>query len=197
MIRAQNLSLSFNKVFVFKDLGFSINQGENVCFSGPSGKGKSSLLKILQGYIIPDTGFIEIDGMVLNSQNIKYIRSLMAYIPQNINLPVTNGEELLKLISNQESRKKVYHFIEGLGMNADMLMHPFDEMSGGQKQRVVIAICLSLERKIILLDEPTSSLDDDSIGKLISVTGNLNNSTVVSASHNHKWISFVDNNIAI
>lgn len=197
MIRAQNVSLSFNNVLIFKDLGFTINQGENACFSGPSGKGKSSLLKILQGYLVPDTGFIDINGMELNSQNIKRIRSMMAYIPQNINLPVGNGGELLKLVSSEDSRERVYYFIEELGMNSNMLMRPFDEMSGGQKQRIVIAICLSLEREIILLDEPTSSLDDDSIGKLINVISNLRNRTVLSASHNHEWISFVDKTIVI
>lgn len=195
MIRAKNITLSFNNVFIFKDLTFSIHDGENACFSGPSGKGKSTLLKILQGYILPEKGLIEVDDMELNIKNISKIRSKMAYIPQNINLPVDNGKELLKLINNGDTEEKVDYFIEELGLPADMLMRRFDEMSGGQKQRIVIAVCLSLDRKIILLDEPTSSMDDDSIDKLIRVIQDLNNRTVVSASHNYKWIRFVDKKI--
>lgn len=195
MISGKNISLSFNSTFIFKDLTFSIHGGENACFSGPSGKGKSSLLKIIQGYIIPDTGQVEIDGMDLNIENVRKIRSKMAYIPQNINLPVDNGKELLKLINDRNAEKTVDSFIEELGMPADMLTRRFDEMSGGQKQRVVIAVCLSLDREIILLDEPTSSLDDESIDKVIRVIQNLKNRTIVSASHNQKWIRFVDKKI--
>ncbi len=195
MISGKNISLSFNSTFIFRDLTFSIRGGENACFSGPSGKGKSSLLKIIQGYIIPDTGQVEIDGMDLNIENVRKIRSKMAYIPQNINLPVDNGKDLLKLINDRNAEKTVDFFIEELGMPADMLTRRFDEMSGGQKQRVVIAVCLSLDREIILLDEPTSSLDDESIDKVIRVMQNLKNRTIVSASHNHKWIRFVDKKI--
>jgi putative ABC transport system ATP-binding protein len=197
MIRAKNISLSFNGINVFKDMTFNIEHGSNVCFYGPSGTGKSSLLKILQGYIIPDAGLIEVDNMKLDMANIKQIRSMMTYVPQNINLPVDNGKELLKLVNNGDADDKVNYYIEELGMPADMLERRFDEMSGGQKQRIVIAICLSLGREITLLDEPTSSLDDDSIGKLIRVIQNLNNRTVVSASHNHKWIRFADKTIML
>lgn len=195
MISGKNISLSFNSTLIFRDLTFSVHDGENACFSGPSGKGKSSLLKIIQGYIIPDTGLVEVDGMELNIENVKKIRSKMAYIPQNINLPVDNGKELLKLINDRNADKTVDFFIEELGMPADMLTRRFDEMSGGQKQRVVIAVCLSLDREIVLLDEPTSSLDDESIDKVIRVIQNLKNRTILSASHNQKWIRFVDKKI--
>ena len=188
MIKVKNISLSFNDKTVLRDLSFHIENGENACISGPSGKGKSALLKMLQGYILPDKGIIEVDGNMMNNKNIRHIRSTMAYIPQNINLPVNNGRELLKLTGYGGSTEKVYRFIEQLGLPADMLERRFDEISGGEKQRIVTAVCLSLERAILLLDEPTSSLDDDSIAKLTEVIHNLRNSTIISASHNNKWI---------
>lgn len=168
-----------------------------MCISGPSGRGKSSLLKMLQGYILPDAGLIEIGDMQLNVENIKQIRSMMAYIPQNINLPVNNGKELLKLVIRGNSREQVYYFIEELGMSSDMLERRFDEMSGGQKQRIVIAVCLSLGREIILLDEPTASLDNDSVKKLISVIQCLEDKTILSASHNSEWIKSADKMIIL
>ncbi len=116
----------------------------------------------------------------------------MAYSPQNINLPVYTGMELLKLTGIGHPTGEVRHIIQQLGMIPDMLERSFDELSGGQKQRIVIAICLSLGRKIILLDEPTASLDDESVNRLISVIKNMKNTTVVSASHNHEWMRKAD-----
>ncbi len=197
MIITNNISLSFNNSYIFKNLSFKIEKGENTCVSGPSGKGKSSLLKMLQGYLLPESGFIEIAGMELNIANIKEIRSLMAYVPQNINLPVSDGMELLKLVGVENKSEKVGHFAEKLGIPSGMLDRDFDEMSGGQKQRIVIAVCLSLERDIILLDEPTSSLDNGSIEKLMNLIKEIENKTVVSASHNPLWMGLADKIITL
>lgn len=197
MIKASNIQLSFNGKTVLKDLAFEIGNGENVCFSGASGKGKSSLLKMLQGYILPDAGTISVNGLELNEKNIWTIRSNMAYIPQNVNLPVKNGVELLELITGDKPADSVFSIAARLGIPETMLEQGFDEISGGQKQRIVIAVCLSLDREIILLDEPTSSLDDESIGKLMNVLKGPGKRTVVSASHNHEWIRFADRSIAL
>lgn len=152
---------------------------------------------MLQGYVLPDSGTLRIAGKEVNAGNIKHIRPLMAYIPQNVNLPVDNGIELLKLTCGRSTDEKVDHYLDQLGMPAEMFGKSFDEMSGGQKQRIVIAICLSLGRSIILMDEPTSSLDDESVGRLVHVVRNLENTTVVSASHNHKWIRSAGRIIAL
>ena len=197
MIISKDISLSFGDKVVFRNLNFTVYKGENICFAGPSGRGKSSLLKMLQGYLLPDTGNFEINGMMLNIENIRSIRSIMAYLPQNINLPVNDGEELLELLNAGERKEQVYSFIEELGMPAAMLGNQFSEISGGQKQRIVTAICLSLDREIVLLDEPASSLDKDSIIKLINVIHNLENKTIVSASHNPEWIKSVNKTILL
>ena len=197
MIEALDISLSFNGKPVFSKLSFNIEQGDNVCFSRPSGKGKSTLLKMLQGYVLPAGGALRIAGKELNPVNVRHIRQMMAYIPQNINLPVTNGRELLKMTGVEMNGGLAGDYIEELGMTASMLDRDFAEMSGGQMQRIVVAICLSLDRDIILLDEPTSSLDDESTGRLLSVLNNLENKTVVSASHNHKWLQSAGKVIAL
>jgi putative ABC transport system ATP-binding protein len=188
MINAIEISLSFNGKNLFSDLSFHIENGVHACISGPSGRGKSSLLKILQGYILPDTGAIEVNGKKLDNKSIREIRSMMAYIPQNINLPAGNGRELAKMTGYVGSIENVYRFIEQLGLPPVIFDQSFDEISAGQKQRIVTAVCLSLGRPIVLLDEPTSSLDEDSVTKLVDVIQNLRNSTIISASHNIKWI---------
>ena len=197
LIRAQKINLSINGVRIFRDLSFKVGYNEIVCFAGPTGKGKSSLLKMLQGYILPDSGLIEIAGKNLDAGNIKEIRAMMSYIPQNINLPVNDGTELLKMLRAEERTEITQNIMQSLDMEGNMLSRPFDEMSGGQKQRIIIAICLSLDRDIILLDEPTSALDDESTGNLVKVIKGLNRKTIISASHNPIWLRSSDKTILL
>ncbi len=197
MVKGEHINLSLNGKPLFRGLGFSIEPGERVCFAGPSGKGKSTLLKMLQGYILPDSGIIEIKGKRLDPSNIKEIRSVMSYIPQNINMPVSNGTELLKMLRAAERTEITQIIMQSLDMEGNMLFRPFDEMSGGQKQRIIIAICISLDREIILLDEPTSALDDESTRNLVKVIKGLNRKTIISASHNPVWMKSSDKTILL
>lgn len=190
MIHVEKVSLSFGSTQVLKDLSFEVKEKDNICLTGPSGSGKSTVLKILQGYLIPDQGRVKVNHLYLSPKNAKEIRSQMVYIPQNVNLPVNNGYELLKLMNANEKIQQMKQFLEKLDLNDDMLNREFDDMSGGQKQRVVIAACLSLDRKIILLDEPTSSLDTTAIKRLTEALSGLKNKTLISASHHQEWIRF-------
>lgn len=192
MIQFEEITLSYPTGNVFSNLSFFVEEGSHVCISGPSGSGKSSVLKIIQGYILPDKGNVKINGTSLNKNSVKEVRSIMTYVPQNINLPVSNGEELLNLVGSGNKKEMTGRFIQMLGLEKEMVRRPFDEMSGGQKQRIVISVCLSLDRDIILLDEPTSLLDEESIQNLIRVINEFGGKTIVSASHNQMWIESVD-----
>jgi len=197
MIQLKDISLSFSGLTVFQDLSLTIAAGQNVCLSGPSGKGKSSVLKMLQGYLLPDSGSIYINDKELNSINIWDIRSQITYVPQNINLPVDNGEELLRMLDARERKDAAHSYVGLLDLSPEMLSKRFDKMSGGQKQRVVIAVCLSLDRSILLLDEQTSSLDDEAVKKLAAVLKKVENVTIVSASHNPIWMNAADKTITL
>jgi len=195
MIQCKDICLSFSDKLVFQDLNISIDNGENVCLSGPSGKGKSTLLKILQGYIVPDKGQVLINNKTLSTTTIKEIRNSIVWIPQNINLPVNNGWELIKLIDIQNNKQVVNGFIKDLGLEQDIIFKDFNKISGGQKQRIITSICLGINKEIILMDEPTSSLDDVSIKLLIKTVRSLKGKTIVSASHNHLWVNSTDKRI--
>jgi putative ABC transport system ATP-binding protein len=197
MIQINKIKLTYPAGIVFQDLSFNIKKGNNVCISGPSGTGKSSVIKMLQGYVRPDEGQITVGHFQLNPETVNKIRSMMAYVPQNINLPVDNGMELLRMLQEEKNTGLVESHIQKLGMSEEMIKRSFDAMSGGQKQRVVVSVCLSLEREIILLDEPTSSLDDESVKRLINVVNDLEGKTIVSASHNQMWMESVDENIVL
>jgi putative ABC transport system ATP-binding protein len=192
MIECKNINLAFSGKSLFDDLNFAIDNGDNVCISGPSGKGKSTLLKILQGYIIPDHGSIQINNQALTPTTIKSIRKSIIWVPQNINLPVNTGWELMKLMNIQPNKELVNSTIQKLDLEETIIFKDFSQISGGEKQRIIISICLSLNKNIVLMDEPTSSLDDVSIKLLIKFVRSLKGKTIVSASHNHLWVNDAD-----
>ena len=192
MIRFENVSLKFESETVFENLTFHINEGSHAVVAGPSGSGKSSVIKLIQGYLHSQKGNIYIDNLLLCKKSIGNIRSHIAYVPQNINLPVNNGIELAQLIGIAQKQALIEKNLSELNLSENFLYKPFDEISGGQKQRIIIAICMSLDRKILLLDEPTSALDNESIDDLIALVKRIKNMTLLSASHNPLWIKAMD-----
>lgn len=197
MITGEHIHLSFSGKEIFGDLNFQVKHGEKVCFSGESGRGKTTLLKILQGYIIPNAGILTIDGTILSKDSIHELRTKIAWVPQNINLPVNSGKELLKLMEVQDKQDVIYFFMDQLGLKRDLLQKGFKKISGGQKQRIIMAICFSLDKELILMDEPTASLDDHSISLLISTIKRMEDKTLVSASHNATWLAGMDKTVAL
>lgn len=197
MIQLHDISLSFKDKVIFQDFNIHIEKNANICFSGVSGRGKSSLLRLLQGYIIPDQGEIKISGLLLNEKNIQNIRQMITWIPQNINLTVNNGMELLQMMEVSAKQEETECFLSQLGLEKSILAKDFNQISGGQKQRIIIAICLSLDKEIILMDEPTSSLDEDSIQLLITCLKSLKGKTIITASHNQSWLESVNQIIAL
>ena len=188
MIQIKNISLSYEKELVLDNISCDISKGQNICFWGPSGSGKSSLLKLLMGFEIPDSGEIIIDNIRVNDENINEIRKKLAWIPQNINLPVNNTKELIELLYlDKRQQQNFNNYITKLKLDKSLLNKDFQEISGGQKQRIVIAAVLSLDKPVLLMDEPTSALDADSVDSLINLILKNNDLTVISASHDKKW----------
>lgn len=192
MIEFRSISLSFQDKAIFTDFMAEIKAGEKVSISGPSGRGKSSLLKLVQGYLSPDAGKILIDNEEISQKSIHHLRKKMAWIPQNINLPVNNGQEMVELMDISTNKESIVDYLTKLNLEGDILSKNFSKISGGQKQRIIISIVLSLQKPILLMDEPTSSLDEKSVKRLIELMDSLENTTVLSASHNQTWLDHSD-----
>ena len=192
MIEFKNISILFDEKFVFKNYSAQIETNQHVCFAGASGSGKSTILKVIQAYVIPTKGEVYVNKMLLNSENVDAIRSFLAYIPQNINLPVDNCLDLVKMLGVEKKKELILSYFNNLGLEPVFFTRKFDQMSGGQKQRLIIAVCFSLERQIILLDEPTASLDAESAELVMALIKFMKNRTIVSASHNPIWIDSAD-----
>lgn len=197
MIEFKNVYFRYDQNYVFKDFSFKINQNQKVCFTGKSGKGKSTLIKLLNGFETIESGKIWINNIELIAQNLDEIRKDVVWIPQNINLPVNSGKELASLLNATKNKLIILEFLVKLGLTEDYLEKPFDSISIGQKQRIVIAICLSIDSKFIIMDEPTASLDEESINLLINAIQTIKDKTLVSTSHNLSWIKSSDKEIKL
>ena len=184
-IEVNNLTKHFEQRVIFEKLSFLVKKGEKVTITGASGKGKTTLLRLLAGIIAPDEGSISFNNKEFNSQNARAIRQQIAYLPQGIDLMVSNGVELAQLL--QIEPKLAFPYLEKLLLSTNIMQQPFAEISGGEKQRMLISLILSLQRPILLLDEPTSALDKNSSEKLIDLIWSNPNITMISTSHNPEW----------
>ncbi len=199
MIKVDNITVKFNNedLALFSNLSFSVKKGEHVCLEGCSGSGKTTILKVLQAYHEIEEGQIRINNKELNQDNISFIRESIIWIPQKFNLPIETGQKLVELLKLNTKIKSIHTYMQNLGLNYELIDKNFSELSEGQKQRLIISICLSMQRPIILLDEPNSALDTENTQKLINLLKSQENKTILSVSHSPVWLKNADRIIKI
>lgn len=191
MIAARNITKKFGEHVLFDHLDFVIEDGEFVCFSGPSGKGKTTLLHII-GLIEPvDEGEILIDGQTYrtNREKRKFFSEKVGFLFQNFALMENKTvKENLELI-REKSRTSytIEEVLERVGM-ADKAGRKVFTLSGGEQQRVALARLFLKKCSIILADEPTGSLDAKNAEIVMKILMELNKSgkTVILVTHDEK-----------
>lgn len=189
MINFKNISIKFNNKIVLHNFNLVVNTGEKILISGVSGKGKTTLLKLLLGFSTPNSGSILVDNLELNEQNINIIRNKIGYMPQSTPFLNINVEKLIHTIFNYKENLKtkldMNLFIKTLkefNLDSSILSKDINQLSGGEKQRLAFVVIILLDRKIWVLDEITSSLDQDMKEKVINYILNTNK-TVILVSH--------------
>ncbi|MEE1135374.1 MAG: amino acid ABC transporter ATP-binding protein [Methanocorpusculum sp.] len=170
ILRVENLTKTYGDLEVLKGVSFDVYLGEKKVFIGPSGTGKSTLLRCINLLTEPDGGSVYLNGEeVTNSgRKINEYRQKMGMVFQNFNLfdhltAVRNVELALlkvKKMGKKEAREKAMFELERVGM-ADWADHYPAQLSGGQAQRVSIARALAMDPEVMLFDEPTSALDPE------------------------------------
>lgn len=181
MIKVENLHKYFDQQHVLKGINFSVNKGEVVSILGPSGSGKSTLLRCINFLEQPTNGIVEISGKRVNVESarkvdIQSLRLSTGMVFQQYNLfknltvlqNVMIGLTSVKNISSNEAKKVSTEILEKVGLQ-DRLEHYPVQLSGGQQQRVGIARALALNPEVLLFDEPTSSLDPELVGEVLTV----------------------------
>ena len=185
---------NFGKVKALVDVSLNVKRGE-VCFIfGPSGGGKSTLLRCINHLESPDRGRIIVDSIPLThaKTNIDLVRAEVGIVFQLFNLfphlsvlgNVTLAQEKVRKRGKEEAEKVAMALLERVGIPDKANAYPM-QLSGGQKQRVAIARALAMNPKIMLFDEPTSALDAEMIKEVLDVMLDLakEGMTMVVVSH--------------
>jgi polar amino acid transport system ATP-binding protein len=182
MITIKHLRKEYPNVTPLKDVNTTINRGDVISIIGPSGTGKSTLIRCINMLETPTSGEIIVDGQNITDKNcqIDKVRQKMGMVFQSFNLfnNMTVIENIMaapmQLLgkSKQEAYDKGKELLRQVGLADKMLNYP-EELSGGQKQRVAIARTLAMDPEIILFDEPTSALDPTMVGEVQTVIRDL------------------------
>ena len=196
-IQIENLSFSYGPVSVLENANVCIQEKEFISVVGPNGGGKTTLLKLMLGLLEPSSGSLSIFG-----QSPETGRRQIGYLPQYAKLdskfPVTALDVVLmgRLGITQSlgfyskaDRTLAHDMLERVGLGK-LYGRPLSALSGGQQQRVLIARALVSEPRLLLLDEPTSSLDDYVEQELFDLLQELNKElTIVVVSHDVAYVS--------
>ena len=164
MLKVTELTRSYGDFLAVDNVSFDIGTGEIVGLLGHNGAGKTTIMKMISGYLEPDKGEVLVDDIDL-SQRPKSIQQLLGYLPEN--LPVypemTVADYLdfaanLKNLKGEQKRKSIQHAVFSIEIQ-DKLLDPIYTLSRGYKQRVGVAQAILGNPKLLILDEPTNGLD--------------------------------------
>jgi len=197
VINVRKLWFSFDGQPVLKDVTFEVNEGEFLALIGPNGGGKTTLLKLLLGLLTADRGYIRVFG-----QSPRKVAYRIGYVPQDIhinqNFPISVMDVVLmgRLISSRARRR---HSKDDK-LSAEKAMgelgvwehrdRQIGDLSGGERQRVFIARALVTDPEMLMLDEPTASVDTKGQGEIFEHLKQVNEKvTVVLVSHDLMMIS--------
>jgi polar amino acid transport system ATP-binding protein len=194
LIKVENLSKSFGKNEVLKNVNMQIEKGEVIAIIGPSGCGKSTFIRTLNQLENLTDGKIYLDGEDITAKgvDINDVRRRVGMVFQHFNLfphltiqkNLTLAPVKLGLMSEDEANKKATELLERVGLADKANAYP-DSLSGGQKQRIAIARTLAMNPEVILFDEPTSALDPEMVGEVLNLMKELadDGMTMVVVTH--------------
>jgi len=206
MIEIKHLKIDFNGNVPLTDINMTVNDGDVISVIGPSGTGKSTLLRCMNLLEKPTSGEILLDGKNILNGGIKAedLRKKVGMVFQGFYLyPHLNVIENIMIPqmhilkrSKQEAYDKAVELLKQVGVFEKAKAYP-DTLSGGQKQRVAIARTLALDTDIILFDEPTSALDPTMVGEVEYVIGQLakTGKTMIIVTHEMRFAKNISNRV--
>lgn len=206
MIRIEHLKKEYPGVTPLSDVNAVIENGEVISVIGPSGTGKSTLLRMINRLEDPTSGriFIDDEEITAKDSKVNLLRRKMGMVFQSFNLfshlnvveNIMAAQVDILGRSRQEAYDRGMELLRTVGLSDKALAFP-DELSGGQKQRVAIARALAMDPEIILFDEPTSALDPTMVGEVQTVIQNLakQNLTLIIVTHELEFARRVSSRI--
>ncbi|MCB0320645.1 MAG: ATP-binding cassette domain-containing protein [Bdellovibrionales bacterium] len=196
IIEFQNVSVTLNANPIHRDLSFSVQRGESITLLGPSGTGKTVLLKLIVGLLRPTSGSLTLFGQEMLTATDKVVREIRkqvgflfqgAALFDSLNVYENIAYSLRQRGERDENfiKHKVHEKLELVGLSGREELYP-SELSGGQKKRVGLARALASEPEVMLFDEPTTGLDPTSARRIDDLIVDLNQSfgiTTLSVTH--------------
>ena len=190
IIEVKNLNKIYDKIIAVKDLTFEINKGKIIGLLGPNGCGKTTTIAMILGLLKPTSGEVIIKGKNIEKERINLLEK-MNFISPYVELPKKlTVEENLKVYADlygvTNANEKIYELVNELRLNK-FLKKKTGELSSGQKNRISLAKALINDPEILLMDEPTASLDPDTgdfVRSFIEHYSSKTNVTILLASHN-------------
>ena len=193
VLSLQNISFSYGKTPVLKDVSYEFEKGKMYCIIGKSGAGKTTLLSLLSGLAAPNAGEIIYDGKnVAKIDKYTFRSRYIGVVFQSFNL-ITKYTALENVVLSMDvsgakiknKKQKALQLLESVGLDEDEANRRVLKLSGGQQQRVAIARALSYDPDIILADEPTGNLDRDTQKEIMDIFRDLTNQgkCVILVSH--------------
>ena len=202
VLSLQNISFSYGKTPVLKDISYEFEKGKMYCIIGKSGAGKTTLLSLLSGLAAPNAGEIIYDGKnVAKIDKYTFRSRYIGVVFQSFNL-ITKYTALENVVLSMDvsgakiknKKQKALELLESVGLDEDEANRRVLKLSGGQQQRVAIARALSYDPDIILADEPTGNLDRDTQKEIMEIFRELANQgkCVILVSHSPDVASMCD-----
>ncbi len=177
VLSLQNVSFSYSKTPVLRELSYDFEEGKMYCIIGKSGAGKTTLLSLLSGLAVPDSGEILYNGKSIAAIDKYTFRSqYIGVVFQSFNL-ITHYTALENVILSmdisgskiKDKKQKALELLSRVGLDEDEANRRVLKLSGGQQQRVAIARALSYNPAIILADEPTGNLDRETQAEIMEI----------------------------
>lgn len=206
MIEVKDLHKNFRSLTVLQGITETIRQGDKAAIIGPSGSGKSTFLRCLNLLEKPTGGEIWFEGRNIAAKgcDIDVVRQRMGMVFQHFNLfphmtilkNITLAPVSLKLQTQQQAEEKALSLLDRIGLSDKADTYPA-MLSGGQKQRIAIVRALAMNPKVMLFDEPTSSLDPEMVGEVLDLIREvaLEGMTMVIVTHEMGFAREVANRV--
>jgi len=182
ILTIKNLTKTYGQNVIFQHLDLTVNEGDTIVIIGPSGTGKSTLLRCVNLLTRPNEGQIWLDDLEITAKGTDEdkVRQHIGMVFQNFLLfnhltalgNVKLGLTRVKHMSDEAATEKAMRELSRVGL-ADRANHYPGQLSGGQQQRVGIARALAMDPRVMLFDEPTSALDPELIGEVLEVMRKL------------------------
>ena len=183
VLKLENISFTYDKKPIFKNLNLQFEKGKVYAIVGKSGTGKTTLLSVLSGLAAPTSGNVYYKGQDVEKMNKYDFRSkYVGVVFQSFNLltkfTAFENVSLSMDIANfnvNDKKQYVYDLLESVGLDSEQANSRILKLSGGQQQRVAIARALSYQPEVILADEPTGNLDGETEAEIIKILRDLAN----------------------